>query len=80
VTRVTCDMAISVDGFVAGPSHGPDERFGEGVERRLHAADLGGGHPSEISRFAGLLGLVGPLRFRRRLPRREKPGAFVPVS
>jgi hypothetical protein len=79
VTNVTCDVAISVDGFVAGPSHGPDERR-EGVEGRLRAADVGGGHPWEISRFAGLLGLVSPVRFRRRLPTREKPAAFVPVS
>ena len=56
MTQVTCDMAISVDGFVAGPSHGPDERFGEGVEGRLHAADLGGGHPSEIWKYLDLRG------------------------
>jgi hypothetical protein len=73
VTKVSCDMAISVDGFVAGPSHGPDERLGEAVEGRLHVADLGGGHPSEICRFAGLLGLVSPVRFRRDFQHARNP-------
>jgi dihydrofolate reductase len=36
LTQVTCDMAISVDGFVAGPNRSPDEPFGEGVDGRLH--------------------------------------------
>jgi dihydrofolate reductase len=34
--KVTCDMAISVDGFVAGPNQGPDAPFGEGVGDSLH--------------------------------------------
>jgi dihydrofolate reductase len=34
--KVTCDMAISVDGFVAGPNQGPDAPFGEGVGESLH--------------------------------------------
>jgi dihydrofolate reductase len=36
MTKVTCDMAMSVDGFVAGPNQSPDEPFGEGVDGRLH--------------------------------------------
>jgi dihydrofolate reductase len=36
MSKVTCDMAMSVDGFVAGPNQSPSEPFGEGVEGRLH--------------------------------------------
>ena len=36
MTKVTCDMAMSVDGFVAGPNQSADEPFGEGVDGRLH--------------------------------------------
>jgi hypothetical protein len=36
MSGVTCDMAMSVDGFVTGPNQSPDEPFGEGVHRRLH--------------------------------------------
>jgi dihydrofolate reductase len=34
--KVTCDMAISVDGFVAGPNPSADAPFGEGVGESLH--------------------------------------------
>ncbi|MCK2217583.1 dihydrofolate reductase family protein [Actinomadura sp. ATCC 31491] len=34
--KVTCDMAMSLDGFVAGPHQSLDEPFGEGVDGRLH--------------------------------------------
>ena len=34
--KVTCDMAMSVDGFVAGLHQGPDAPFGEGVGDALH--------------------------------------------
>jgi dihydrofolate reductase len=33
--KVTCGMAISVDGFVAGPNQGPETPLGQGGER-LH--------------------------------------------
>ncbi len=36
MSKVTSDMAMSVDGFVAGPNQSLDEPFGEGVEGRLH--------------------------------------------
>ena len=36
MTKVTCDMAMSLDGFVAGPNQRLDAPFGDGVERRLH--------------------------------------------
>jgi dihydrofolate reductase len=36
MTKVTCDMAMSVDGFVAGPNQSMAEPFGEGVSGRLH--------------------------------------------
>jgi dihydrofolate reductase len=36
MSRVTCDMAMSVDGFVAGPNQSLENPFGEGVEGRLH--------------------------------------------
>jgi dihydrofolate reductase len=36
MSKVTCDMAMSVDGFVAGPNQTADNPFGEGVEGRLH--------------------------------------------
>jgi dihydrofolate reductase len=36
MTKVTCDMAVSVDGFTAGPNQGPDKPFGDGAVDRLH--------------------------------------------
>ncbi len=36
MTKVTCDMAVSVDGFVAGPNQSPEQPFGDGVGDRLH--------------------------------------------
>jgi dihydrofolate reductase len=36
MTKVTCDMAMSVDGFAAGPNQSLDKPFGEGVDDRLH--------------------------------------------
>jgi dihydrofolate reductase len=36
MTKVTCDMAMSVDGFVAGPNQRLDAPFGDGVDERLH--------------------------------------------
>jgi dihydrofolate reductase len=36
MSNVTCDMAISVDGFAAGPNQSLDKPFGEGVGERLH--------------------------------------------
>jgi dihydrofolate reductase len=36
MSKVTCDMAISVDGFGAGPNQSADNPFGEGVGDRLH--------------------------------------------
>ena len=35
-SRVTCDLAISLDGFAAGPNQSLENPFGEGVEGRLH--------------------------------------------
>ncbi len=34
--KVTCDMAMSVDGFVAGPNQSMENPLGEGVGERLH--------------------------------------------
>jgi dihydrofolate reductase len=36
MTNVTCDLAVSVDGFAAGPNQSMDLPFGEGVDDRLH--------------------------------------------
>ena len=36
MTKVTCDMATSLDGFVAGPNQSLANPFGEGVGDRLH--------------------------------------------
>jgi dihydrofolate reductase len=36
MSNVTCDLAISLDGFVAGPNQSLANPFGEGVEGRLH--------------------------------------------
>jgi dihydrofolate reductase len=35
MTTVTCDMAVSIDGFAAGPNQGPDKPFGDGPVDRL---------------------------------------------
>jgi len=37
IGKVTCDMAISVDGSVAGPNRGPETPFGDGVGNSLHS-------------------------------------------
>src|SRR5207237_8189589 len=37
VGRVTCDMAMSIDGFVAGPNQSLDNPLGEGIGDQLHA-------------------------------------------
>jgi dihydrofolate reductase len=34
--NVTCDISVSVDGFVAGPNRRVDAPFGDGVDGRLH--------------------------------------------
>ncbi|HEX4816411.1 MAG TPA: hypothetical protein VFV66_27030 [Nonomuraea sp.] len=34
--KVSCDMAVSLDGYVAGPHQSLDQPFGEGVDGRLH--------------------------------------------
>jgi dihydrofolate reductase len=36
MTKVTCDMSVSVDGFTAGPNQSLDKPFGDGVDDRLH--------------------------------------------
>ncbi|HEX6619511.1 MAG TPA: dihydrofolate reductase family protein [Solirubrobacteraceae bacterium] len=36
MTKVTCDMAVSVDGFAAGPNQSQDKPFGDGPVDRLH--------------------------------------------
>ena len=36
MTKVTCDMAVSVDGFAAGPNQSADKPFGDGPVERLH--------------------------------------------
>jgi dihydrofolate reductase len=36
MAKVACDMAVSVDGFVAGPNQTLDKPFGDGVGDRLH--------------------------------------------
>ena len=35
MTKVTCDMAVSVDGFTAGPNQSADKPFGDGPVDRL---------------------------------------------
>jgi dihydrofolate reductase len=36
MTKVTCDMSVSVDGFAAGPNQTADKPFGDGPVDRLH--------------------------------------------
>jgi dihydrofolate reductase len=36
MTRITADIAVSLDGFAAGPNQSLDNPFGERVEGRLH--------------------------------------------
>jgi hypothetical protein len=36
MAKVTCDMAVSVDGFVAGPNQSLDKPLGDCVGDRLH--------------------------------------------
>ena len=37
MTKVICDMAVSVDGFTAGPNQSADKPFGDGPVDRLTA-------------------------------------------
>jgi len=37
MSKVTCDMGMSVDGFVAGPNQSRENPLGEGAETRLHS-------------------------------------------
>ncbi|PPK71244.1 dihydrofolate reductase family protein [Actinokineospora auranticolor] len=37
MSKVTCDIAASVDGYVAGPNQSLDAPLGEGVEQSLHS-------------------------------------------
>ncbi|MEV1240539.1 dihydrofolate reductase family protein [Nonomuraea sp. NPDC049750] len=37
MSKITCDIAMSVDGFVAGPNQSLENPLGEGAERRLHS-------------------------------------------
>ncbi|MEU7893175.1 dihydrofolate reductase family protein [Nonomuraea sp. NPDC049152] len=36
MSKVTCDMAMSLDGFVAGPNQSLENPFGKGLGERLH--------------------------------------------
>jgi dihydrofolate reductase len=36
MSRVFCDMSVSLDGYVAGPNQSAELPFGEGVDGRLH--------------------------------------------
>jgi hypothetical protein len=36
MSMVTCDIAASVDGYVAGPNQSLENPLGEGVDERLH--------------------------------------------
>jgi dihydrofolate reductase len=36
MTKVSCGIAMSLDGFVAGPNQSLENPFGDGVEGRLH--------------------------------------------
>ncbi|HEU5025744.1 MAG TPA: dihydrofolate reductase family protein [Spirillospora sp.] len=36
MSKVTCDIGISVDGYVAGPNQSLENPLGEGAEHRLH--------------------------------------------
>jgi dihydrofolate reductase len=36
MNTITCDIAMSVDGFIAGPNQRRDAPFGDGVDGRLH--------------------------------------------
>ncbi|SEF90930.1 Dihydrofolate reductase [Nonomuraea solani] len=36
MSKVTCDMSMSIDGFVAGPNQRLDQPFGDGVGDSLH--------------------------------------------
>jgi dihydrofolate reductase len=54
MSKVTCDMAMSVDGYVAGPNQRLDEPFGDGVGGRLtkwmvEAADENAAEIAEIT-------------------------------
>ena len=37
VAKVTCDISISADGYVAGPDQTREKPFGDGPVDRLHA-------------------------------------------
>jgi dihydrofolate reductase len=53
MSRVTCDIAISLDGFAAGPNQRLDAPFGDGVEGRLvkWMVDEADAHRAEIDKI-----------------------------
>ncbi len=55
MSKVRCDMAMSVDGFVAGPHQRLDAPFGDGVDGRLHRwmLDQAAEHGAEIAAITG---------------------------
>ena len=61
MTRTTCHMSISLDGFVAGPNQGPDDPVGVGGLRlhewHWHAGEPG--HEADAGPRAELLGARG---------------------
>ncbi len=62
--EVTCDVAVSLDSFVAGPNQSLENPFGEGVEGRLYRwmfeeSDRRAGGSALASRlFAGVQNLT----------------------
>ncbi|MDR6971195.1 dihydrofolate reductase family protein [Leifsonia shinshuensis] len=67
---VTADIAISLDGFAAGPNQSLEQPLGEGAENRLHAwmFEYGDAHAAEIDAItaagAYVMGrnMFGPIR------------------
>lgn len=70
MSRVTADIAISLDGFAAGPNQSLDRPMGEGVDNRLHGwmFDYADEHAEEIAAIttagAYVMGrnMFGPVR------------------
>jgi len=49
MSRVTCDLGISVDGYVAGPSQRLEEPLGDGGERLFTGVGDPGLRPVAVS-------------------------------
>lgn len=48
MSKVCCDITVSVDGYVAGPNQSEEKPFGDGPVEKLHAWMEDGENTAEV--------------------------------